>query len=149
MARKQSYKKLTDILQKRRAALRRVLSHDLDVLRTGVGMEIGDTVDEAVDDEFNNVNTQLAESESRELAQIEEALDRIRHGRYGICDGCEQEIPLARLQAVPYAMRCINCQRQSEKQLGSERSRIDWSAIRDMQEDEPNLSLSDHLIDIR
>ena len=149
MRRNHSYKKLTEVLQNRRTALRRVLSHDLTVLRDGVGMEIGDTVDEAVDDEFNNVNSQLAEAESRELAQVEEALERIRQGRYGICEGCEQEIPLARLQAVPYAQRCINCQRESERHQGAEKTRIDWSSVRDMQEDEPTLSLNDHLIDAR
>jgi DnaK suppressor protein len=147
MPRKQSYKKLAETLQKRRTALRRVLSHDLNVLKTGVGMEIGDSVDEAVDDEFNLVNSQLAETESRELAQIEDALERIRQGRYGLCDGCEQEIPLARLQAVPYALRCINCQRESELKRGTEQSRIDWSSVRDIQEDEPNISLVDHLMD--
>ena len=149
MPRKQSYKKLTNILQKRRNALRRVLSHDLDMLRGGVGMETGDSVDEAVDDEFNLVNSQLAESESRELAHIEDALDRLQHGHYGICESCEQEIPLARLEAVPYAVRCINCQRESERKQGSEKSRIDWSSVKDMQDDEPDMSLADHLIDVR
>jgi DnaK suppressor protein len=149
MPRKQSYKKLSDILQKRRTALRRVLSHDLNVLRNGVGMEIGDSVDEAVDDEFNLVNSQLAETESRELAQIEEALERIRQSRYGKCESCDEGIPMARLEAVPYAVRCIDCQRESERNRGAEQSRIDWSSVRDMQDDEPNLSLADHLIDVR
>ena len=102
-----------------------------------------------MDDEFNTINSQLAETESRELAQIEDALDRLQHGRYGTCESCEQEIPLARLQAVPYAVRCVNCQRQSELRRGSEKSRIDWSSVKDMQDDEPNMSLVDHLIDVR
>jgi DnaK suppressor protein len=149
MPRKTSYRQLKEILQKRRDALRRVLTHDLSALRNGAGIDIGDSVDNAVDDEFNLVSSQLAQSESRELAQIDEALARIRAGDYGICDGCGEQIPLARLQALPYATRCVKCQRASESDQSSAASRIDWSAIRDSQEDEPEFSLTDHLVDMR
>jgi DnaK suppressor protein len=39
----------------------------------------------------------------------------MRKGDYGVCDGCNQVIPLARLQALPYATMCIQCQREAEK----------------------------------
>lgn len=48
------------------------------------------------------------------LSQILEALDRIDKGRYGLCDACGKEISDARLQAVPYATLCIQCQSRME-----------------------------------
>lgn len=146
MPRRTSYKRLKEVLEKRRAALKRILRHDLTGLREGVGIDIGDSVDNAVDDEFHHVSSQLAQSESRELAQIEEALGRIRQGSYGSCESCGEEIPLARLQALPYATRCVKCQRESEQQQTDHPSRTDWSSIR-FSDDEPETRLADHLID--
>lgn len=42
--------------------------------------------------------------------QVERALQRIRDGAYGICEGCGQRIPEARLQYQPAATRCVECQ---------------------------------------
>ena len=53
--------------------------------------------------------------ESRELANIERALEQMREGNYGVCELCSSSIPLARLQALPYATTCINCQREAEE----------------------------------
>jgi DnaK suppressor protein len=55
------------------------------------------------------------EVESRELNQIDEALVRFRDGIYGHCEICDKPIPLARLQAVPYATTCIDCARKQER----------------------------------
>ncbi len=41
------------------------------------------------------------------LSQIEEALDRMEQGKYGICSICGREIPVARLEALPYATTCL------------------------------------------
>ncbi|MCU1491593.1 MAG: DnaK suppressor protein [Acidimicrobiaceae bacterium] len=46
------------------------------------------------------------------LAAVEEitaALDKIEHGRYGICEGCGELIPKARLEAIPFVRLCIAC----------------------------------------
>lgn len=60
--------------------------------------------------------TQLAVLErSRELrAQAEEAFSRLVEGQYGLCTICEKPIPLARLRAVPCAVRCLVCQERFE-----------------------------------
>lgn len=42
--------------------------------------------------------------------QVERALQRLRDGAYGICEGCGQRIPEARLQYQPAATRCVECQ---------------------------------------
>jgi DnaK suppressor protein len=48
--------------------------------------------------------------ESRLLKSVEEALDRIETGAFGVCLGCEEEIPEKRLRAVPWASHCLSCQ---------------------------------------
>jgi DnaK suppressor protein len=47
---------------------------------------------------------------STELGLIENALQRIKDGTYGICANCEQPISRQRLSAVPWAKYCIECQ---------------------------------------
>ena len=49
------------------------------------------------------------EREQSELAEITEALRRIESGDYGTCEVCGESIREARLQALPWARRCIDC----------------------------------------
>ena len=51
-----------------------------------------------------------AERDSAELAAIARALGRIRAGDYGLCATCGAELPFARLDAVPEAERCVECE---------------------------------------
>ncbi|OHB70643.1 MAG: hypothetical protein A2W17_11545 [Planctomycetes bacterium RBG_16_41_13] len=48
------------------------------------------------------------------VRNIDDALERIEEGTFGICDACEKKINKERLKAVPYASLCINCQREEE-----------------------------------
>ena len=48
------------------------------------------------------------------LDRIKHALKQMDDGTYGICERCGQEIDFARLEAQPYATRCISCQRVAE-----------------------------------
>ena len=50
----------------------------------------------------------------RQLRMIEMALKRIQDGKFGVCAVCDEVIGLKRLQAVPWASRCIECQRRLE-----------------------------------
>jgi len=52
----------------------------------------------------------LDEASRKELAQIREALKRIENGNYGVCMECGEEISSKRLLAVPYAVRCMECE---------------------------------------
>ena len=114
MSRKDALMKLRDVLLRRREALRKALAGDLSLLRE-LAQEGGDVMDAAMDTAQDEISSQLAEVESRELTRIEEALERLRDGSFGDCEGCDKPIPLARLQAVPYATMCIECQRKQEK----------------------------------
>ena len=53
--------------------------------------------------------------ERQTLALINAALDRFDQGKYGTCDDCDSEISMKRLQAVPWALRCIPCQERIER----------------------------------
>ena len=76
---------------------------------------VGDNVDAAVDTANDEICSQLVEIESRELGQIEHALQRIVEGVYGRCEFCGGKIAEARLNALPYTNSCIDCQRENER----------------------------------
>jgi len=59
-------------------------------------------------DEF--ISLQLNSLDYLQLRLVEEALDRVQSGDYGVCLSCEQPIPPKRLQAVPWARYCVQCQ---------------------------------------
>ncbi len=114
MARKDALLNLHAILVRRRDALRRALAGDLTLLRELRSESPGDVIDAAVDSAQDEISSQLAEVEARELGSIETALERMKEGSYGNCEVCGGKIPLARLQALPYATMCIGCQRDVE-----------------------------------
>jgi len=69
----------------------------------------GDFVDQASDDNEVHVNLRLLQIDAKLLRAIEAAIERIDNGTYGICTICEEEITLARLNAVPWTSVCISC----------------------------------------
>ena len=115
MARNEAILNLRAILVRRRDALRSALAGDLSLLKELRSGEPGDVMDAALDSAQDEISSQLAEVESRELASIEHALERRRDGDYGLCEVCEGKIPMARLNALPYATICITCQREIER----------------------------------
>lgn len=52
--------------------------------------------------------------DERALADVEDALRRLDGGTYGVCEMCGRPIPADRLEAVPTARRCVDCQRDVE-----------------------------------
>ncbi|MEC7567233.1 MAG: TraR/DksA family transcriptional regulator [Planctomycetota bacterium] len=113
MARKDALVSLRKVLEKRRDAMRKALAGDFSALNA-LRETSGDVVDVALDSAQNELNSQLAEVENRELAQIEIALEKMQEGSFGLCEICDKSIPLARLQALPYATNCIDCQTKKE-----------------------------------
>ena len=57
----------------------------------------------------------LLENKGEVAALIDEALRKIEEGTYGICEMCGGRIKKTRLQAIPYAQHCIECQRKIEE----------------------------------
>jgi len=147
MARKDSLLNMRQILIKRRDALRQALAGDLSLLKELRAQTAGDLVDAALDSAQDEISSQLAEVESRELTHIEVALERMRDGNYGLCEGCGEGIPMARLQALPYATMCIQCQREAEKAGNSLGSGANWQRILDVGMAESEVSAGDLEID--
>ncbi|WP_236657910.1 TraR/DksA family transcriptional regulator [Limnohabitans sp. TS-CS-82] len=56
----------------------------------------------------------LSEHETQELTHIDDALQRLAAGTYGLCTTCGQAIATARLKAWPDVARCIGCQEKAE-----------------------------------
>jgi DnaK suppressor protein len=50
-----------------------------------------------------------------ELSKVARALDQMKNGTYGTCVSCNEDIPLARLEAHPFADRCIRCATAEER----------------------------------
>ncbi|MGH7139269.1 MAG: TraR/DksA family transcriptional regulator [Pirellulales bacterium] len=147
MARKDAIWKMREILVVRRDALRKALAGDLSLLKELRDQSAGDVVDFALDSAQHEINSQLAEVESRELASIENALERMRTGHYGVCEQCSIKIPMARLNALPYATLCIECQRDAERQGTVGGSEADWGRLIDSSGD-MELSINDIEIDV-
>ncbi len=57
----------------------------------------------------------LGENSEQVLREIDEALARIDAGTFGTCDRCGRPIAEARLEAMPYATKCIDCKRLEER----------------------------------
>jgi RNA polymerase-binding transcription factor len=155
MARKDALLRLTSRLMARRDALRKAINGDLDSFRKFSEVSgVGDNVDAAVDSANDEISSQLVEIESRELGQIEHALQRIAAGVYGRCEFCAGKISEARLNALPYTNSCIDCQRENER-LGQFRG-IDgdtqrWAKVfekpNDDSEGDAQINLSDFEMD--
>jgi RNA polymerase-binding protein DksA len=61
------------------------------------------------------IDSTLEENSEHMLSGINEALDRIDNGTFGTCEHCGGQIAEERLEAIPYATRCIDCQRLAER----------------------------------
>jgi DnaK suppressor protein len=68
------------------------------------------------------------ERTSSRLSEVRAALRRISSGTFGICAGCEENINLKRLAAVPWASYCIACQEAADREKTTDRSEIDIAA---------------------
>ena len=79
--------------------------------------ETPDPVDLAVRNYSKNVMLAVSENESRQLQMVDEALQRIEDDEYGLCQNCGNQIQSKRLQAIPWARYCLNCQELLEKGL--------------------------------
>ena len=128
MSRKQSLQKMREVLVERRVALRKAIEGDFSMLRK-LDRSGGDVADCALETSYSELSSKLAEAETREVKSIDNALRLMDEGLYGKCEGCKSNIPMARLQAVPYATLCIECKRLAEDHGHRSGDVVDWSQI--------------------
>lgn len=83
--------------------------------------EIGDLVDQAGDERDRELSLLLTGREKEKLAAINEALEKLKEGTYGICEECGEKITPGRLKVVPLARSCVNCQQNLEREMSLQR----------------------------
>jgi DnaK suppressor protein len=94
--------------------------------------DIGDEGDRASSEHIHDVSILLSARDKEKLLGIEEALEKIREGTYGICEECGEEIGGGRLKVMPLAKSCVPCQSRLEKEKAHQRiaeEKIDQSLI--------------------
>ena len=101
------------LIAERENLFRKLKDNDLSV----DDAETPDPVDLAVRNYSKNVMLAVSENDSRQVILVNEALERVADEEYGTCQNCEKEINLKRLDAIPWARYCLNCQELVEKGL--------------------------------
>jgi RNA polymerase-binding transcription factor DksA len=98
-------------LARLRAAMRRSSAGMRDSELAHVDNHPGDIAGELLEEEIEQTEEIFIEEGERRIAEARRAL---ADGTYGTCRDCGQGIPPARLEAVPEAVRCVECQRRFE-----------------------------------
>ena len=84
--------------------------------KTDQVIEEGDMAQRNVDED---INLQVLEIKSRDLKRIDQALDRLKAGDYGMCQNCGNEIGEKRLEVLPFADLCVACQQDKENRTST------------------------------
>jgi RNA polymerase-binding protein DksA len=108
-------KQKKSLLEQRKEILDTLAGRNEQLEKLGKGSESGDDVDIASDTIDRTLLNSLGEADQRRLTMIDRALDRIEQGSYGLCLLCGKEIPEARLEGIPYAALCVECQSAEER----------------------------------
>jgi DnaK suppressor protein len=153
LARTDALLRLHKSLITRRSELRRRLGGELEDLgHFKSSSPVGDAADAAFDAGSDEMSSALAEMESKELVQIERALQQLKLGIYGVCEGCQVRIPVARLNALPYSTLCVRCQREAERDSSwlEDRRSANWDKVAesDAQNNHREVDLSDIEMDL-
>jgi DnaK suppressor protein len=110
---KEDLKTIKEGLLERRRSLLGTIAAEYEGARESMSAT-GDEADMASGFAMSDLSLRLAETESRELRDIEDALHKFEDGTYGICEATGKEIEIKRLLKIPQARLCIEAQRQVE-----------------------------------
>jgi len=129
---RERYVELKQILEERR---REILSEVQEKMRdvravgaSGEGQGVLDAAETSEADIQDDIEFALIQMKTETLHKIEEALSRLDEGTYGYCFECGDEVSERRLRALPFAVRCKDCEEaremaeQRERQFASRRS---------------------------
>ena len=106
------FKKYRKILESKRDEILALPDRSTEV---DEAMRIGDWVDHSSQENDLHVNLALKQTDTKLLRAIEEALQRVESGTYGICMDCDEPIAHVRLDAVPWTRVCIDCKQNQTK----------------------------------
>jgi DnaK suppressor protein len=128
--RKAFLKTARETLETMKKQLLAEIQHDLKQGRETSKDEGMDTYDLASEEREREINFILTDRDRGKLQAIDDALDRMDEGTYGVCESCEQEIAEGRLQAMPFTRLCVQCQADRETEAKQNRRGEDTSAYR-------------------
>jgi DnaK suppressor protein len=113
---------IRDQLTERRETLLREHNAKLDEVSRSADHATSDEVDLASETADFDLTVHVAFRDSEELDSITRALRKLDEGTYGECEDCNAKIAAKRLQVLPFAVLCIDCQRVFEKSGGYART---------------------------
>jgi DnaK suppressor protein len=108
--------KIRQLLSQKKISLTNHLQTELSELEKPEKRHRTDLEEIASDTHDTDSLCEIMDIEATQIGQIDLALSKIDNGTYGICEDCAGEIPLVRLQALPFATQCIDCRRKAEIQ---------------------------------
>ncbi|MDA3810986.1 MAG: TraR/DksA family transcriptional regulator [Spirochaetaceae bacterium] len=107
--------KMRQVLLKTKAGILKSLMQENEDFKAAVeDMGVKDLGDLASTDIDCHTLEVLGHQDKLRLNQVESALVRLENNKYGICAKCNKKISIARLEAIPYAVFCIECKAASE-----------------------------------
>ena len=101
----------------RREELMRTIARTQEEGRTADEDPTVDLADKAANSYTKEFLFGMTNTDRTILNMIDAALKRIQADEYGVCENCQEEVQQKRLEAVPWAKHCINCQEKMEKGL--------------------------------
>ena len=113
---KTDLKRFRKILEERKAA---VIKRAQEMIEEDMTLDTNDLPDEmdlASSEYIQSFEFRLRGRERGLLGKIEKALKRIDDGSFGLCENCEEEINVKRLEARPETTFCIRCKEDQERQ---------------------------------
>ena len=119
--RKAFLKKARDTLTTRKQQILKQLNEEVKEGKESNLEEGMDAYDLASEERTREINLILSDRDREKLQAIEDALERIEAGTYGICEMCEEEIAPERLEALPFTRLCVSCQSELEKEAKQHR----------------------------
>lgn len=136
MKRSEFLKKIEKRLRTRRNELLASLAGELGQFRLTTDPLVGDSADLAVEEDYGQINANLASVVTDELRQINDALNRLAQGTYGVCEVCGRPIPIARLELLPFATQCVRCRQALEQERRWSTDVEHWGRVPEQAEDE-------------
>ena len=108
---KKYYEKLVDLRDHFIDQVRTISAQSLSSSKQA-GEELADI---GSDNFIRETKLKLMSEEGKTIQAIQEAIQRLKTGEYGVCMDCDQKIQEGRLEALPYARLCVKCKSEREK----------------------------------
>ena len=103
------------LLEMKESVLKNLISENEDFKAAVEDLGVKDLADIASNDIDVRTLEAVSTQDRKRLSKVEAALIRLENGKYGICASCSKKISRDRLEAIPYAVMCIDCKSASEK----------------------------------